>query len=107
MPMIDLEDTQAGMVLGQDIHGAQGQLLLRAGAVLSDKLLQVLRANQIHNVVIETAVTTAISERLDPVIIEACLQERFSINEGSHPLIEELRRLCHKRLTEQGGSNDK
>ena len=107
MPIIDQKNIRAGMVLGQDIHGAQGQLLLRAGAVLSDKHLQVLRANQIHNVVIDTESSATPSQALDPQVIEACLQERFRINQGGHPLIEELRRLCHKRLTEQGGANDK
>lgn len=107
MPIIDLKDTRAGMVLGQDIHGAQGQLLLRAGAVLNDKHLQVLHANHISKVVIGTAAATVAAEPLDPAMIEASLQERFSINDGHHPLIEELRRLCHQRLTEPGGSNDK
>jgi len=106
MQHLDLDKACTGMVLGQDILGTQGQLLLRAGAVLSDKHLQVLRANQVRQVVIGPAPATAQSAGLDVADIEAQINERFRISDAGHPLIRELRRLCRKRFTEQQGGSD-
>ncbi len=96
---LNLDELRAGMVLGQDILGTQGQLLLRAGATLNDKHIQVLRANQIKSVLIGTAPEPASAAALDPAEIEARLNERFRISDANHPLIQELRRLCQQRLT--------
>ena len=103
---LDLDEASAGMVLGQDVLGSQGQLLLRAGAILSDKHLQVLRANQIQNVLIGPDSDSTPTANLDGAAIEAHIQERFRISDAGHPLIQELRRLCHKRLIGQQGESD-
>lgn len=107
MPNLDLNDACVGMVLDQDIVGSQGQLLLRAGVVLSDKHLQVLRANQVRQVVVGTAGPTAPPTPVDTTAIEAHIEERFRICDAGQPLIQELRRLCRQRFTHAaGGSND-
>jgi hypothetical protein len=103
---LDLDEARAGMVLGQDVLGSQGQLLLRAGATLNDKHLQVLRANQIQNVLIGPDSDSTQTANLDGAAIETHLEERFRISDTEHPLIQELRRLCHKRLIGQIGESD-
>lgn len=105
---LDLDEARAGMVLGQDVLGSQGQLLLRAGAILSDKHLQVLRANRIQNVLIgpDSDSDSTPTADLDSAAIEAHIEERFRISDAGHPLIQELRRLCHKRLIGQQGESD-
>ncbi len=107
---LDLDEARAGMVLGQDVLGSQGQLLLRAGATLNDKHLQVLRANRIQNVLIgpdsDSDSDSAPTASLDGAAIETHLEERFRISDAGHPLIQELRRLCHKRLVGQQGESD-
>ncbi|WP_338845803.1 hypothetical protein V8J88_19020 [Massilia sp. W12] len=42
-----IEDVQAGMVAAEQICNAQGQVLLQAGAVLTEELLQGLRRRQV------------------------------------------------------------
>lgn len=105
---LDLDEARAGMVLGQDVLGSQGQLLLRAGATLNDKHLQVLRANQIQNVLIDpdSDSDSTPTADLDSAAIESHIQERFRISDAAHPLIQELRRLCHKRLIGRQGGSD-
>lgn len=103
---LDLDEAQAGMVLGQDILGTQGQLLMRAGAVLNDRHIQMLRANQVRNVLIDPAPNPGARVNPDLADIETHINERFRISDAGHPLIQELRRLCHQRLTEQQGESD-
>jgi hypothetical protein len=103
---LDLDEARAGMVLGQDVLGSQGQLLLRAGATLNDKHLQVLRANRIQYVSIGPDSDSAPTANLDGAAVETHLEERFRISDATHPLIQELRRLCHKRLVGQQGESD-
>ena len=103
---LDLDEARAGMVLGQDVLGSQGQLLLRAGATLNDKHLQVLRANRVQNVLIGPDSDSTPTANLDGAAIETHLEERFRISDAGHPLIQELRRLCHKRLIGQQGESD-
>ena len=103
---LDLDEAHAGMVLGQDILGTQGQLLMRAGAVLNDRHLQMLRANRVRNVLIEPAPNPVARVNHDVAEIETHIHERFRISDEDHPLIQELRRLCQKRLTEQQGESD-
>jgi hypothetical protein len=103
---LDLDEARAGMVLGQDVLGSQGQLLLRAGATLNDKHLQVLRANQIQNVLIGPDSDSTSTVDLDSGAVEAYIEERFRISDTGHPLIQELRRLCHKRLIGLQGESD-
>ncbi|MBI5462967.1 MAG: hypothetical protein HY941_12350 [Gammaproteobacteria bacterium] len=100
MPNLDLKEVRAGMVLGQDVLGAQGQLLLRAGAVLSDKHLQVLLANQVLRVAVNPTLPATVA---DAAMIETHIEARFRISDAGHPLIQELRRLCHKRFTPEHG----
>ncbi len=103
---LDLDEARAGMVLGQDVHGGQGQLLLSAGAILNDKHLQVLRTNQIQYVPIGPDSGSTSTGYLDGDAVKPCLEERFCISDAGHPLIQELRRLYHKRLIGQQGESD-
>ena len=51
---LDLDQAETGMVLGEHALGRQGQLLLRAGTVLNDRHLQMLRANAVAQVAVGT-----------------------------------------------------
>ncbi|MBI5040946.1 MAG: hypothetical protein HZB57_07050 [Gammaproteobacteria bacterium] len=92
MPNLDLKDARIGMVLDQD-------MLLSAGAVLSDKHLQELYANQVQQVAVGTTAPTVPNATLAFPAIEAYIEERFQICDAGQPLIQELRCLCHKRFT--------
>lgn len=106
MPNLDLKDAHVGMVLGQDILGSQGQLLLRAGIVLSDKHLQVLYANHVQHVVVGVAPPSAQNTPANTETIGAHIEERFRICDAGQPLIQELRHLCRKRLIHAHGGPD-
>lgn len=56
---LDLDQAQAGMVLGEHALGRYGQLLLRAGTVLNDRHLQMLHANAVARVSVGAAADSA------------------------------------------------
>lgn len=108
MQQLDLDNARAGMVLGEDAVNAKGQLLLRAGTVLTDRHLQMLHANAVARIGVgEPDNATA---RAAPGIgtdIETHIEARFRFCDSQHPLVSELRRICRQRLNEaQGGSDD-
>lgn len=99
MLQIDLENIQAGMVIGQDVLGTKGQLLLVAGATLTGKHLEVLRANRIQQLLIRPTGPAAPVPTLDPAEVDAQLDTKFRFCDEQQPLIHELRRLYRDRLT--------
>ena len=107
MRQLELSQARAGMVLGQDVPGRAGQLLLRAGTVLSAQHLQLLRAHAVGQIHIATTddVTTAAAPGLASDI-EAQIGARFCLCDDRHPLIRELRRLCRERLNPARGETD-
>lgn len=108
MQQLELSQARAGMVLGEDVLDRAGQLLLRAGTVLSDQHLQLLRAHAVGQLRIGTADGAAApaTPRSD-TDIEAHIETRFCLCDDRHPLIRELRRLCRERLnTAQGETDD-
>jgi hypothetical protein len=106
MQQLDLDNARAGMVLGEDAVNAKGQLLLRAGTVLSDRHLQMLHANAVARIGVGEPDTAPAAPGLG-TDIETHIEERFRFCDSQHPLVSELRRICRQRLNEaQGGSDD-
>jgi hypothetical protein len=99
MLQLNLDDVQAGMVIGQDVLGSKGQLLLSAGATLTGKHLDVLRSHRVQQILIEPPPATTPTPGLDPAEINAQLEAKFRFCDEQQPLIHELRRLYRKRLT--------
>lgn len=98
MQQLDLENARAGLVLAEDAVSARGQLLLRAGTVLSERHLQILRANAVAHISVGAV------DRAPPVAtdigtdIETHIEARFCFCDSQHPLISALRRVCRQRL---------
>ena len=99
MLQLDLEEAQTGMVIGQEVRGANGQVLLGVGTTLTDTHLEVLRAHRVQHIVIKAS-RPAPTRRLDPSAMDAQLDNKFRFCDEQQPLIHELRRLCGSRLSQ-------
>lgn len=107
MQQVELSRAQAGMVLGQDVLSRGGQLLLRAGTVLSEQHLQLLRTHAVGQIHVATADDGTAPAASSPVgDIDAQISARFCLCDDSHPLIRELRRLCRVRLKPARGETE-
>jgi hypothetical protein len=73
--------------------------LLGAGATLTGKHLEVLRANRVHQLLIRPTTPAASVPTLDPAEVDAQLDIKFRFCDAQEPLIHELRRLYRNRLT--------
>lgn len=105
MLYLDLEETCAGMVLGQDVLDTRGHLLLQTGCTLTDGHLHMLRVNQIRRVPVVPAQTPCHGAHAS--VIDSCIEARFRFCDNRHPLILELRRLSRQRITRtEGGMDD-
>lgn len=108
---MELGDVREGMVLGADVCTASGQLLLAAGAHLTERHLRLLAANGVGEVVIGNRTQGGpATEGMSAEQIEHHLLTRFGHNNEAHPLIRELKRICRSRLDgridEGGDRND-
>ena len=101
MRHLDLEDAQAGMVLGQDVLGGKGQRLLSAGTTLTGEHLELLRARNVRRIVVRPIEPAAPAPAVDRAKVNARIEAKFRLCNEQHPLIHELRRLCHNRLTRE------
>ena len=88
----------------QDVMGNRGQVLLPAGTTLSDRHIQLLAANGIESLLVETgeaAVEPPEKPPISPEDIDSTLEKRFLDNDSEHPLIKELARICRARIEAQ------
>lgn len=106
MLQLNLDEVQTGMVVGQDVLGTKGQLLLGAGATLTGKHLEVLRAHHVQQILIEPPLAATPAPSLDPAEIDAQLETKFRCCDEQQPLIHELRRLYRNRLTGKQGDTE-
>lgn len=108
MQQLDLDNACAGLVLGEDAVSARGHLLLRAGTVLSERHLQMLRANAVARISVGAAgrEPRALPGNGTGTDVETHLEARFRFCDSQHPLISELRRLCRQRLSQTYGGPD-
>lgn len=101
MLQLDLDDVQTGMVVGQDVLGTKGQLLLGAGATLTGTHLDVLRAHHVQQILIHQTRQATTAPAVDPAEIDALVEAKFRFCDEQQPLIHELRRLYRNRLTQE------
>lgn len=106
MLQLDLEEAQTGMVIGQDVRGASGQLLLSAGATLTDNHLEMLCAHRVRYIMIQPSQPARPTRGLDLATIDAQLDSKFRFCDEQQPLIHELRRLCRSRLSQDQEDNE-
>lgn len=96
------------MTLGADVTSPRGQMLLGAGAILTERHLRLLAANGVERVKVKVEATGPAQgspvPAADPAQLEARLETRFAHNDTAHPLIRELKRICRSR--NEGGETD-
>lgn len=105
MRQLELKHAQAGMMLSENALGRHGQLLLRAGTVLSDRHLQMLRAHAVERICVGP-VAPGDGRPAAACNDEAQLAARFGLCDLQHPLISELRRVCRQRFNPASGEHD-
>lgn len=104
MHYLDLNAVHAGMVIGRDVHDAQGRILLQAGCVLTATRIGLLREQRVEGVPIAPAQTPVLgTETTDG---NEALSARFRLCDERHPVIGELRRLCRERRERVHGGRD-
>lgn len=91
MPLVSVDDAQAGMVLATDVTDRRGRLLIPAGRELDPKHLQALKMWGIPQVEVEgDDVGTDAAAALDPALLgkaREILADRLQNLPMEHPLV--------------------
>lgn len=93
-------DIAPGMQLAKDVYDPNGNVLMRSGAVVTERLIKALRSWGIDEVAIEADTDDAASATLDPKAaaeIRALLDQQFSLSNRDHPVVQALYDLCLER----------
>ncbi len=95
-----------GMIVLRTVSDSKGQVLIKAGAVLTAQDLSRLEQEGVKGLEVQAPAqaTTALPERLGsgpetPEQFEERLQQRFRHLDQEHPLVKELVRLYRMRET--------
>lgn len=94
MPVDDLVE---GMILGEDVHDAQGRLLIPSGTELTARHLRAFQMYGMTAVRIRSAdalVEPAAISEAELAEAEARVLPRFRHNDRSHPVIAALLHWC-------------
>ncbi|NEX23122.1 hypothetical protein G3480_22955 [Thiorhodococcus mannitoliphagus] len=95
-----VEDMAPGMHLAKDIYDPNGNVLMRSGAEITERLIKALRSWGISEVAIKTAADEDPGMIRDPKAvaeIRALLDQQFSLSNRDHPMIQALYDLCLDR----------
>ncbi len=98
---IALEQAVSGMVLQADVSNKSGRVLLPAGTALTERHLQLLSANGVDRLAIQSGASTGEKKEKSPLSAEeiaSTLENRFRDNNPDHPVIKELTRICRARM---------
>ena len=100
-PTVSVDDLEPGMVLGEDVHDAQGRLLMPKGTVLTERHLRAFQLWGILSVLVlgpegEEPPPAPISPEL-LARAEELVRRRFRNNDPTHPLIAALIAACTLR----------
>ncbi len=116
MGKLNLDQIQPGMALASDVFDRNGRILLKAGMVLSDKHLTILKQWGITDADISgierEEVNAQITQALDPDALahaETLHKNLFRHTDMESPFISELYRLAvlrHVNDQTYGGSGD-
>jgi hypothetical protein len=100
-PAIPVDDLEPGMILDEDVHDAQGRLLMPKGTVLTDRHLRAFQLWGILAVGIRGPEgEEPPAPRISPELLaqaEALIRPRFRNNDPAHPLIAVLIVTCTLR----------
>ncbi|MGI9628995.1 MAG: hypothetical protein ACR2QM_19345 [Longimicrobiales bacterium] len=104
MPVITLDQAEAGMTVAADILDRRGRTLVPQGAELSERTLEALRGWGVESLDIEGEVGSL--PELDPIEVEAAkaeLMERFQRTDVEHPFVAViLDQVARARVRSQG-----
>ncbi|HTS87527.1 MAG TPA: hypothetical protein VMG41_03470 [Gemmatimonadales bacterium] len=99
--LVGVDALHAGMVLAENVHDAQGRLLIPEGTELTDRHLRAFQLWGIPGVRVrqsdfeQTPVRAPSPECLRQA--EAAVRARFGAADLSHPMLSELFRICVQR----------
>ncbi len=112
MPIVAVDDLQAGMMLAEEVRDQQGRLLMPSGTELTDRHLRAFQLWGIIGVRIRAGDAAAEPAELPltPEQLaqgEAVVLSRLRADNASHPLMAELIRICTQREARRlaGGSH--
>lgn len=97
-------EVEPGMRLARDIHDPNGNLLIRAGTVITQRHLKAFKSWGILEVSIESNTDTQCEPLRDAVAvskIRALLDSQFSLSNLGHPVVKAIHDLCLDRATRQ------
>ncbi len=105
MDVIGIKDLQANMVLAEDLKDRSGRLLMTRGTVLTEKSLKICKmwgiieawVEGVSKSDIKTPPLNEFDNTAIAVVVES-VNKRFIHNDMEHPAIQELFRLCVKRI---------
>jgi hypothetical protein len=113
MPVVSVDDLEAGMLLAEEVRDQQGRLLIQAGTELTDRHLRAFQLWGILSVKVRAGDAEPDPDDL-PLSAEhlaageALVRGRLRDTEVSHPFMAELIRLCTEREARrlgQGGTH--
>lgn len=103
-----VQSLKPGRILAADVKNSHGQLLVKKGAEISERHIRALKSWGVVEVQLEGAPEDEIVENpvetFDPVALEKArveVLERMRHNSVEHPAIDELVRLCVRRIVLQ------
>ncbi|QGU32131.1 hypothetical protein [Thermochromatium tepidum] len=99
-----LTEIQPGMRLAKDVHDPQGRILIRAGVVLSERQIRLLRSWAVADVCIARDEEAGDLGRRHPEISDELLRSidtQFSLSNRDHPVIQALQAFCLSRMLER------
>jgi hypothetical protein len=89
--LMPLDRLQPGMILGKEVRGAQGALLLAAGTVLGEQEIEALGKQRVEQVLIATGQAMSPEEQ---AALRAAVEQRIHHlfrKSGDNPLMARLR----------------
>ncbi|MEA4855154.1 HDOD domain-containing protein [Solidesulfovibrio sp.] len=103
MARVNIDELRPGMVLGRDVCGKNGRMLLSAGTVLEPSHLRVLRIWGVSAVCLargrEPATAAGAGETADGrERAREALAARFALTDRAHPAVAALYRFCLRDL---------
>lgn len=95
-----LEDLKPGMRLAKDIFDPNGNILMRAGAPVTDRLIRAFKSWGIGEAAIQSDPDGTDEPARDPSVaaeVRTLLDTQFSLSNRDHPVVQALYDLCLDR----------
>ena len=99
-----LSDTRPGEHLAEDLKGPDGEVLLKADAMLSERSIAMLMQRGIESVPVRIAIDPELLER-ESRRIEALLKERFR-HCAEDRLMRQIRDVTHRVMLAHAGCDE-